>query len=263
MKELRCLNCGSDKVIRKGVRGDKQRLLCKDCGKRFHIPLAELEKYNPKVYINYIGKGVYTKRSFKAEAKRIGVNRAVAPYMLGFIRPDDIILTAFHKVNRKTNKKSAEVFGFFVVRGISINEELAQLLEAEGMIEIHYTKPTAIIRGCGSYTQAGFYTLSDDVSMDDIFDKVAELGKDMKIGNVFLSGEFYELDNELVIKNIDHTRGYLKVTEDIPEYEEIMTAVKERLEKAERKDLVKKLNAIIRNYKRVVMRKKGEKKAYV
>jgi len=234
MKELRCVNCGSDKVIKKGIRGDKQRLLCKDCGKRFQIPLAEMERYNPKVYINYIGKGVYTKRSFKAEAKRVGVNRAVAPYML-----------------------------VFVVRGISMNEELAQLLEAEGMIEINYTKPTAIIRGCGSYTQAGFYTLGDDVSMDDIFDKVAELGKEMKIGNVFLSGEFYELDNELVIKNIDHTRGYLKVTEDMPEYEEIMTAVKERLEKAEKKDLAKKLNAIIRNYKRVVMRKKGEKKAYV
>lgn len=67
--------------------------------------------------MHFMGKNLYSRRSFFAEAKKIGVNRAIPKSALKKLKWEDKILIGYeHKTEAK-----ADVVGYFVLSGLNMD----------------------------------------------------------------------------------------------------------------------------------------------
>jgi len=132
-----------------------------------------------KVWLHYIGKGLYTPASFRREAERYGVNRAVPISMLKSIRYGDVVLVAIHRSQKKRSSKTgarkwAEVFGCFQVTGLAFSEQVASYLEEHG-----YGKREGglkfIRRRCGVYAESEFVPDDSPQSLWESYRALGEL----------------------------------------------------------------------------------------
>ena len=192
------------------------------------------------VWLHYVGKNLYSKKSFIKEAKEFGVNRAVPKWMVGkHIKLGDKIYLAFHKKDKRSLKEKAIIFGFFIVEGFSFDVETAKELEKEGVGKtiLHDDGPIDVKRGCGSYSIVGTFEVKDE-------EKFLEVLRE-KGNKIFVRGRFFELEEEEVIENVSFSRGYIRIEDEV--------------EKPLRYhyDLS---NEVIDNYNRVVYKKKRGKK---
>jgi len=75
-----------------------------------------------KVLLHFVGKSTYDEKLFKIEAKKYGVNRALPPDLALKLKPGDIVLLAFK------DNEGARVFGYMVVEGYTLGEEILSQL---------------------------------------------------------------------------------------------------------------------------------------
>lgn len=162
-----------------------------------------------KVWLHYVGKGLYTPASFRREAERYGVNRAVPISMIKSIRYGDVVLVAIHRSQKKRSSKTgarkwAEVFGCFQVTGLAFSEQVASYLEQNG-----YGKREGglqfVRRRCGVYAESEFHTDSPQSIWEGILEGwEAGAFSDAK---VFLVGKFIPMDT-VIIPHEEFTRSY-------------------------------------------------------
>lgn len=164
----------------------------------------------PEYWLHYVGKGLYTPQTFKREAEIHGVSRAIPLNCLKALNWGDIVLLAQYN----SEKRSAEVFGYFIIETISHNlpahcsAELRNMLNVE---KIEYIQKY-VARLCGSYKIESIAIVKDDLK--DIADKIQKIVKKYKEKpKIFIGGTFYELD-PFELQNTKFTRSLIKVGTD-------------------------------------------------
>jgi len=167
-------------------------------------------------WLHYIGKGLYSIDVFEREAKRFGVQRAIPFHMLKKFKWGDIILLA-HWLRDENGEGQAEVFGYFIVKGIShdlpteIKEKLREKLDIVSISspgKIKYEN-----RACGGYFLGLIIYVND--TPEDIEAKTKEvckeLGYDPNKSKWFLRGPYQPLNKTILLKPAKFTRGYIRV----------------------------------------------------
>lgn len=184
----------------------------------------------PQYYLNYVGGGVYSVPVFEAEAKRVGVSRGLPARIIKTLKFGDKILLAQWKPNHAEQERlkpvaqseggkyfrvgSAEVFGYFIVRGLNFRCEdpemvagLVGLLHIEMMVECNET----VERMCGTGVIGVRYYVSD--SVEDIIRKAQTVEKEISRGakfKFFVTGEYHKMD-KVEIASAKFSRGVVKV----------------------------------------------------
>jgi hypothetical protein len=144
-----------------------------------------------KVLLHFVGKSTYDEELFKLEAMKYGVNRALPLGLALKLRPGDIVLLAFK------DKEGAKVFGYMIVEGYTIGEEIMRQLNNIECDDVNKAED----RGCGTifitrvcHPKADWDTLAEEIK------RLAQ-GKKVKI---FVRGRFYEI-KPVVLKNVKFT----------------------------------------------------------
>ena len=177
-----------------------------------------------QVFLHYVGKQTYTPSSFRKEAIKWGVSRAVPIPFLKIIRKEDIVLLATHIHNKRSGRygrKYAKVWGAFLVTGVNLPAFLAQMLKEMGLIKYveDNTLPPIIPRGCGVMYIEGTFEVEEEYDLNDIFDAIVKLWEEGRIPKgtkLFLTGPYIDLP-EFIIPRQEFHRGYAKV-ENITAY---------------------------------------------
>lgn len=173
----------------------------------------------PKYYLHYVGKGLYTKEKFIAEAIRYGVSRAIPSNIIKNLDWGEPILLAFYDIIDETNNSipSAIVFGYFYftrLRHTGFTEEANQeFVKKLDVVEVVSSIANKIVRGCGSYVQGGITIVRDRPK--DIIRKSEEIQEKYGIRvKWFLEGDFHKLSPEIVLNPINFTRSLMIVEID-------------------------------------------------
>lgn len=176
-----------------------------------------------KVFLHYVGKGIYSPKSFRQEALKYGVSRAIQIPLLRYMREGDIVLLATHihkKRGGQFGRKFARVWGAFKVAGIILPRYLTLRLKKMGIIQFTPApagKEKIIKRGCGVMNIAGWFDTEDGYTLDDIFNALVELWETGEIEEgtkVFITGSFIDLP-EFIIPHQEFTRGYKRLKEEV------------------------------------------------
>jgi len=165
-------------------------------------------------WLHYVGAGLYNVSRFEAEATRMGVQRTVSFNMLGSLKFGDQILLAHWMGNRQ---RQAEVFGYFVVSGVSDNlprevtERLWGTLDVVQVVEGGGSEK----RACGSYAVGSTAVVRDSIA--EIVGKVREVCGEMGVDPTkfkwFLRGEYGRVGS-FVLDPAKFTASYMKVDVD-------------------------------------------------
>lgn len=148
------------------------------------------------IRIHYIGKGLYDINSFKKEAKKYGVARALPSTIIKTLRWGDKIYLAIHEKSR------AIIFGYFIIQGINYNgsERLKQAVRGDGRLKVVHEQYSGkeVKRRCGSY-QIGSVTYVDNELKElvEIIEDNAVIIETEKAVikerfKIFVTGRFYE-----------------------------------------------------------------------
>jgi hypothetical protein len=169
-------------------------------------PIKEEKKNDFKLH--YIGQNMYNTEIFETEAKRIGVNRAVAfSQLYGLKWGDPILLARYIKTSPKNITKEekknkslgqAEIFGYFIINGISHNlmQELSVELQKKLTIIKIDNNSQGISRACGNYSIGATAYINE--TLEELIKKIKELiGTDKEFGvnsyKWFITGKYYPL----------------------------------------------------------------------
>jgi hypothetical protein len=177
----------------------------------------------------FVGQQLYNTEIFENEAKRLGVNRAIAfSHLAGLKWGDPILLARYipkyeHSQSQNAESKmtvkkigSAEIFGYFTINGLSHNlpSELSQELQKELHIVKVDDKHHGVSRACGSYNIGAIAYISD--TLEELVDKLKKLvGTDKEFGvnsyKWFLTGKYTSLQH-FILDPITFSRGLQSVT---------------------------------------------------
>lgn len=214
-----------------------------------------------QVFLHYVGKQTYTPSSFRKEAIKWGVSRAVPIPFLKVIRKEDVVLLATHVRNQRGGKygrKYAKVWGAFLVTGVNLPAFLAQMLKEMGLIkDADCPLPPVIKRGCGVMHIDGAFEVEEEYDLNDIFDAIVKLWKEGRIpkgAKLFLTGPYIDLP-EFIIPRQEFHRGYSKV-ENIVAY-----SISEEIERLKEIPL-KSINAIFNDERYIRFRTRKERQEY-
>jgi hypothetical protein len=169
--------------------------------------------FKMEYWLHYVGRRLYNVDSFVEEAKRYGVQRAVAFHRLRSFNWGDKVLLAVYL------KQDAEVFGYFIVEGLVHNmpPELCEKLVSQlDVVAVKDTPSRFERRRCGSYYLGGGVMVRD--SLESIFEKILQLCKENKVNpnsfKWFLKGPFKDLPS-ILLSPAKFFRGYNKIDIDL------------------------------------------------
>jgi len=160
-----------------------------------------------KYWLHFLGRGLYPKRSFFAEAKQIGVNRAIPRTALKKLKWGDKVLIAYG--GRETAK--ADIVGYFVTTGINMNCSTELKEKLLGRLNVIQTAGgCSFTRRCGSYDITSSHTVTDTI--EELVSKGEELEKEAgeKI-KWFMAGKFYNINPEVLLEPVLFNRSVTEV----------------------------------------------------
>ena len=177
-----------------------------------------------EVRLHFVGNGLYGSKRFTAEARRIGVQRAVPFVQLQNFKWGDPIVLAEHVSTQNAESNLMESvavgFGYFQVENVvyqlpeNIKAKVVEQLNVVGTVESSGLET----RACGSYILGGGYTVTD--SIQDIVGYIETVckaeKKDPREFKYFLRGAIKTFDEPTIIHNQPFFRGYKKV--DLPDF---------------------------------------------
>jgi hypothetical protein len=139
--------------------------------------------------LHFIGQGMYNTDIFEREAKRLGVQRAIAFVFLKGLKWGDPVLLARYIPSLKVDiekdpegfklwesgKGSAEVFGYFTITGLShtMPRELSDALKDKLNIVRIDDNSHGVSRACGSYSIGAVAVITD--TLEELVAKIREL----------------------------------------------------------------------------------------
>jgi hypothetical protein len=191
--------------------------------------IKQIKKENNNQFkLHFIGQNMYNTEIFEAEAKHVGVNRAV-PFsqLTGLKWGDPVLLARYIPVLSKEERVEldkeekpkygqAEIFGYFVINGLSHNlpSELSQELQKELNIVRIDNNSYGVSRACGSYSVGATAYISD--TLEELLKKIKEIiGTDKEFGvnncKWFITGKYYPLQ-PFILDPITFSRGLQTVT---------------------------------------------------
>ncbi|RLI81683.1 hypothetical protein DRP04_05540 [Archaeoglobales archaeon] len=151
------------------------------------------------IRIHYIGKGLYSIKDFKREAKKYGVARALPPSIVKTLKWGDKIYLAQHKDGK------AIIFGYFVVEGINYtgSNRLKQAVRNDERLKVvrEVSVNAEVRRRCGSYhISSTTYVDNELKELVEIIEDNAVIKKDYgsmveeikEQFKIFVTGKFYE-----------------------------------------------------------------------
>lgn len=154
--------------------------------------------------LHYIGqgRGVYSIKSFTAEARRHGVNRAFPRNMIKRLRWGDKVLLAEwrrYKEHNPDNLGDAEVFGYFIVSGLNFANAPEGFMERlkdklEVVWERDYSGGIAVSRRCGSYSVGSAVFIND--TLEETMEKVEVTLRELRQEEAEETGDEEEKDGE-------------------------------------------------------------------
>jgi len=155
-------------------------------------------------WLHYVGTGLYPRSKFEWEARRLGVQRAVPFHMISSFEWGDKILLAQYSYG------SAEVFGYFVLTGIShgLPKEVSQSLLASLNVASISFNGGLESRACGSYRVGSVAYINDSVK--DLVRKVKIVCRDPEKYKWFLKGDYHPI-TPFILRPAQFNRGYQKV----------------------------------------------------
>jgi len=161
-------------------------------------------------WLHYIGSKLYPISRFEHEARRLGVQRTIPFHQLKNFRWGTPILLAVHIPSKNGGEGQAEVFGYFVVSGLTTSFSLEGLpIRMRKVSEGGHTES----RACGSYTVGASYAVEED--LPEICEKIANYCKERAIDpnayKWFLKGEYHRLEYGVILNPAKFARGYMKV----------------------------------------------------
>ena len=149
------------------------------------------------IRIHYIGKGLYDINSFKKEAKKYGVARALPSTIIKTLKWGDKIYLATYEKSRGV----AIIFGYFIIQGINYNgsERLKQAVRSDERLKVVHEQYSGreVKRRCGSY-QIGSVTYVDNELKElvEIIEDNAVIETEKAVikeqFKIFVTGRFYE-----------------------------------------------------------------------
>jgi len=154
----------------------------------------------PKLWLHYIGRRVYTLKTFVREAERLGVARAFPSSVVKRMSWGEPILLAFWERGGEGGGY-ADVLGYFRVRGVQWRvsaEAQRRIIERTGARLVD-KGGGRVSRRCGSYSVGPTYETEKDLSeVMRIAEEVCrELGEKLKFfltGSLTLFGERFRLE---------------------------------------------------------------------
>lgn len=161
---------------------------------------------------------VYSKDSFIREAMTEGVNRVVNPDFAKKLNWGSCVLlcafTPYQKRGTKTTSTGKkvpvgtlmgdlEIFGYFVVKTLSVNVSAEKLGISYSVVS---TEPKFVRRQCGSYLVTAVYQVES--SIKEIVERAESVAREMGIKlRVMIGGDYHALNFPKVLQNVSHTRG--------------------------------------------------------
>ena len=159
------------------------------------------------IKVHYVGKELYDIQSFKKEAKKYGVSRALPPSIFKTLKWGERIYLAQYKNGK------AIIFGYFVLTGLNYtgSEQLKQAVRNdERLIVIHETfGGFEVRRKCGSYYVGSRVFVDNEFKevVEIILERAREFGESIKI---FAAGRFYETST-VHVEDVPFSRSIVKV----------------------------------------------------
>lgn len=204
--------------------------------------------------MHYVGKGLYTRVQFEAEAKTAGVARALPARVVRILKWGDRILLAQWVPDMAAQRASmtfqqtldgshstrgmtftrfgdAEIFGSFRVTGLNMTVLDSNLTKGNRLAEADAkarlagrlsvvgvdTSSSNVHRRCGSYTVGMTYYVTDTI--EQILDKAAVIEEKLNIKfKWFVAGVYEPLSGQVTLSPARFTRGIVRVeVENFPE----------------------------------------------
>ena len=172
----------------------------------------------PSYWLHFVGRGLYGTRRFIAEARRLGVSRAISWAQLVKLAEDGwgtpVLLAEYRRVQEGDQEaEGAVVFGYFRVRGILLPADISKkVLERIRAIAVG-GGGYRVNRVCGSYIVTGSWQVQDDLKT--IVEKIREACRELKRNpaglSVMLMGPFYQLTTPVILRGQRFFRGFRKV----------------------------------------------------
>lgn len=165
-------------------------------------------------WLHYVGAKLYDPARFSAEAAKYDVQRAVPFSTLMAMEYGDTVLTAVFE-----QPDVANVFGYFIVDGISTNMPSALFNMLLKRLDVVDFKPCSqfVRRGCGSYTLAASVVVRD--SLHGLVCKIADFCAEVQMKpdsfKWFVTGQFTMLENPVRLQPKKRHRGYERVQVDL------------------------------------------------
>lgn len=171
--------------------------------------------------IHYVGKRLYSIEKFEAEAKKIGVSRAIPIFLLGEkLKFGDMILLARYKfkewrivdVEKEDSKKfgDAEIFGYFIIDGLNLPTEITEkILPNLDVVSVDTPKtPILVSRECGEYVVMSSVQITN--SLDEVVDEIKKIGKT----KIFITGRYFPIEPHIFIQDMTFSRHILEIEID-------------------------------------------------
>jgi len=155
--------------------------------------------------LHYVGQGLYSRKEFIDEARRLGVNRAFPITMFKRLKWGDQILLATHN----SDNNVATVFGYYDIQGINLagdEEAKTRFFDNIRVLKIvSDDTPKPVARKCGSYYVGAVYIVED--TLEEIADKVKQATEQGGKLKVFVYGAFHALKTPREIPSMNFTRS--------------------------------------------------------
>lgn len=163
-------------------------------------------------WLHYIGAGLYTVKTFEAEAYRYGVARAMPLSIIKSMNWGDVVLLAFRERDGEDESEVAvaRVFGCFRVVGINHNlpPELAKELKEQLKVVGESSGGGTVHRRCGSYGVGGTVYVAD--TLPELIEKLEKVCREHGFRpKVFVGGEYRPLQPFTV--RVPFTRSALRI----------------------------------------------------
>ena len=172
----------------------------------------------PSYWFHFVGRGLYGTRRFIAEARRLGVSRAISWASLVKLAEDGwgtpVLLAEYRRVQEGDQEaEGAVVFGYFYVRGLNIPQTVSEKLLPKLNISAYQGGGGVVHRLCGSYSIGGSYVVED--SLKELVGKIREACRELGVNpvrlNVFVTGQLHLLPSPVILRGQKFFRGFRKV----------------------------------------------------
>ncbi len=153
-------------------------------------------------WLHYIGKGLYTRKTFETEARKYGVSRAIPIKIAKSMKwGEKIFLAFFEGLKEDCTEQEALVFGYFTIDKVNyqLPDELRDKFLSQLDVVHHedYTKGGSeglgVSRKCGSYSIASSTTVTN--SLQECLEKYEQICLKHGINpKIFLQGDYCPIE---------------------------------------------------------------------